>query len=136
MLKCCHIDIENRCEVDMCHFFTCLGQRQPDSCEEVGMQIEEEKQPVGMFPLRCLEWINLSNYLSLSRHVVYRAKHTDHAHRPITFAHTPQPYPYPTSSRAHCLLVIVTVLLTPSLLLCHQHRLLVYFSVLTFNECE
>lgn len=88
MLKCCHIDIENRCEVDMCHFFTCLGQRQPDSCEEVGMQIEEEKQPVGMFPLRCLEWINLSNYLSLSRHVVYRAKHTDHAHRPITFAHT------------------------------------------------
>lgn len=26
--------------------------------------VEEEKQPVGMFPLGCLEWINLSNCLS------------------------------------------------------------------------
>lgn len=28
------------------------------------ISIAEEKQPVGMFPLGCLEWINLSNCLS------------------------------------------------------------------------
>lgn len=65
------------------------------------ISIAEEKQPVGMFPLGCLEWINLSNCLSsvdiLYTHT-YRASQ-EHTHKQagkqihtnVTFAHMYQP---------------------------------------------
>ncbi len=58
------------------------------------ISVEEEKQPVGMFLLECLEWINLSNCLSsvdilyahTARHTCKQAGKQIHTHK--IFAHT------------------------------------------------
>lgn len=68
------------------------------------ISIAEEKQPVGMFPLGCLEWINLSNCLS-SVDILYTHTHTqsqEHTHKQAgkqihtnkTFAHMYHPHFY------------------------------------------